>query len=1049
MKTRILSSAFLLSLTVWGQSGSGTIAGSVRDATEAPVPNAAVSVLNQDTGVRLSTITNEAGLYRFGALVPGAYKIEVAAEGFDRLNLEGAVLQVSQTIAIDLVLQVGQRSETVSVTEQAPLVESQTSNVNQTINRQMLAGLPLPNRAASSLVLLAPGVVMVDNGAGTAENYPVFSVAGGRVRNQSFILDGANVTNAAGLTRPQQLVTLPVDAMQEFTVITNNYAAEYGHSTGGIVSMSTRAGTNQYHGSIFESLRNNALDARNFFAARRPPICLNQFGGTFGGPIRKNKTHFFLTWERTIQLASDTVASTVPTLANRAGDFADLRGASGQPVIIYDPSTTAGRARQPFPGNRIPVEQQDPVALAALNYYPLPNRAGTNTNSNNYVGNSANRLNRDIVMGRLDHQFSSKDLLTGRYYINDSATNDSGTYGLPAADPLSNITDVRVESALGGYTHIFGPALTNDVKFTYLRRKFINTRDGNEKDLAGQIGLRGVSNIALPAVGGEFRAAANNEIRGRTASGSLTMTPLITSQLAATGTVAGTGNALASLLLGEVNSANVQLTDLIRTRASYLGLYVQDDWRATDRLTLNFGLRWETELPRREVDNKLISFDPLAINPVSGTPGSVLFAGRNGTPERSFATDTNNFGPRFGFAWRIPGRGETVIRGGGGIFYASTVQNTVGDVASLGFSDSRTFVVDQGETQSAFRLRDGVPLVPRPALTAGIGAVALGQRPTTSIDFFNPKQVAPISYQYNLSVQREVFGNTVFEAGYLANVSHHLAANDFTLNQVRPESMGAGTAQLRRPFPQYSNVNWINPTIGNSTYHGGFVKAERRFSRGASFLAHYTFSKFLDDVAAQEEYGDPGSYMDAYNRRLDKGLSGSDVPHRLLVTVQYELPKLRINRFVNGVLGGWKAGLLETAQSGAGFTVVNVSNTTNGFPAGPLRPNLLRDAALAPDQRSITRWFDTSAFAAPAQFTFGNSPRSGLRGASQLTTDVTVEKSFHITEQFRFDLRGEFYNVLNKSNFRAPGHILGGPGFGVVSSAEASRRVQLAARLSF
>jgi len=244
-------------------------------------------------------------------------------------------------------------------------------------------------------------------------------------------------------------------------------------------------------------------------------------------------------------------------------------------------------------------------------------------------------------------------------------------------------------------------------------------------------------------------------------------------------------------------------------------------------------------------------------------------------------------------------------------------------------------------------------------------------------------------------------------------------------------------------------VNWINPTIGNSTYHGGFVKAERRFSRGASFLAHYTFSKFLDDVAAQEEYGDPGSYMDAYNRRLDKGLSGSDVPHRLLVTVQYELPKLRINRFVNGALGGWKAGLLETAQSGAVFTVVNVSNTTNAFPAGPLRPNLLRDAALAPDQRSITRWFDTSAFAAPAQFTFGNSPRSGLRGASQLTTDVTVEKSFHITEQFRFDLRGEFYNVLNKSNFRAPGHILGGPGFGVVSSAEASRRVQLAARLSF
>src|SRR6185369_9001714 len=223
-------------------------------------------------------------------------------------------------------------------------------------------------------------------GTGTAENYPVFSVAGGRARNQNFTLDGGNVSNAVGLTRPQQLTSLPVDAMQEFRVIANNYSAEFGHSTGGVITMSTRSGTAQYHGSLFESLQNDVFNARNFFAATKPPIRLNQYGASFGGPVRKDKTFFFATWERTSQLTSDTTTSTVPTLLNRAGDFSDLRSSTGQPVLIYDPATTQGTTRQPFSGNRIPLDRLDPVALAAFDYYPLPNRAGTATNANNYVG---------------------------------------------------------------------------------------------------------------------------------------------------------------------------------------------------------------------------------------------------------------------------------------------------------------------------------------------------------------------------------------------------------------------------------------------------------------------------------------------------------------------------------------------------------------------------------------------------------------------------------------------------------------------------------------
>ena len=265
----VLGFIVMLSGGLQAQTGTSVITGTITDASTGAIPGVEVSVTNQETGARQETITNETGAYRFSALPPGPYRIEASLVGFDRLSRGPITLQVSQTIAIDLVLQVGQIGQTVDVTEAAPLIESQTSDIGQAVTREMVAALPLPNRAASSLAALAPGVVMIDTGAGTAENYPVFSVAGGRARNQNFTLDGGNVSNAVGLTRPQQLTSLPVDAMQEFKVIANNYSAEYGHSTGGIVTMATRSGTNQYHGSLFESLQNDVFNARNFFAANR------------------------------------------------------------------------------------------------------------------------------------------------------------------------------------------------------------------------------------------------------------------------------------------------------------------------------------------------------------------------------------------------------------------------------------------------------------------------------------------------------------------------------------------------------------------------------------------------------------------------------------------------------------------------------------------------------------------------------------------------------------------------------------------------------------
>jgi hypothetical protein len=1108
----VLVGAFLISTILSAQTGTSTITGSVTDPSGAPVPGTNIKIVNIDNGAQSESVTNEAGLYRVGALLPGSYRIEADATGFDHLVRGPLTLAVSQTLPVDFTLTIGKQSEIVNVTEAAPLVDSQTSNVTQLVSQAMLVGLPLPNRAASSLAALAPGVVMVDSGVGTAENYPVFSVAGGRARNQTFTLDGGNVSNAVGLTRPQQLTTLPVDAMQEFQVIANNYSAEYGHSTGGIVTMSTRAGTNEFHGSLFESLQNDVFNARNFFAAERSPVRLNQYGGTFGGPIRKDRTHFFVTWEETRQLTDFTTTATVPTALNRQGNFSDLRSSSGKLIQIYDPTTGSTAAtRLPFAGNIIPVTRFDPVALGAMSYFPLPNRAGTSTNANNFVGTSPNSLNRDIVVGRLDHQFRPSDLVTARYYINDANTDNAGAYGIPAADPLADITDVRVQSMLGAYTHIFSPTKTNEFRYTYLRRKFLDTRPGYGDNLASKIGLSGVSDAAFPAFtipgygipagtllgnvtvpsggsalgnptmvyrfqtpivdqqfleafswyhnrhalkfGAEYRMGANDEIRDRGSAGAYTFTPLITDLPGSSST---TGNALASFLIGEVNAASIQVSDKIPSRASYMSFYAQDDWRVSDRLTINAGLRWEVEFPRYVLGNKQNSFDPLAINPVSGTPGIVTFAGINGTPERAFQTTWHDFGPRLGFAYRVPGKGATVIRGGAGVFYGPTVSNSIGDVASLGFSTSASYTAAVAETQSVFHLKDGFPAVARQPLTPAFGAVPVGQKVNTSVSFFNPKQVPPISYQYNFGIQREIARDLLLEVGYIGNVSHNLTANDFSLNQVAPQLVGTNSnPQILRPYPQFNNVTWINPSIGNSTYHAGFVRAEKRMSGGLSLLAHYTFSKFLDDVEAANEFGATGSYMDAYHRFLDKGRSGSDVPHRLVVTVLYEVRRFKSNRFANAALGGWKLGLLETAESGPTFTVITTANTTQAFPAGSLRPNMIRDANLHSDQRTVAQWFDTSAFVNPPSATvdpahiFGNAPRGGLRAAPVITTDATIEKSFYLTERFKFDIRGELYNLFNHAIFNVPGFTLGNSDFGVVSSARNPRTAQLAARFSF
>jgi hypothetical protein len=1078
---RVLFAAMLswVAAVGWGQTTTSTLTGAVKDASGAVIPGAKVQVINEGSGVAVSALTNEAGLYHVIGLIPASYRVEVEARGFQKLVRPAVAVQISEVVQLDLTLQLGNIQETVNVTGLTPALQTQSAGIDQLVERQMINGMPMPNRTSTALLSLIPGATI----QGVTGEIPIFSAGGGRMRNQQFTLDGGNHSNTAGLAVNQSQVPLPMDAMQEFRVLSNNYPAEYGQTQSGVVTLATRSGTNAFHGSVFEYARNEAFDARNFFAASPAKFRQHQFGGSLGGPIRKDRAHFFASYERTQQVTGGTTIQTLPTPLQRQGDFSQTFNAQGNLVPIYDPGTTQTSTRQPFAGNAIPVARFDPVAKAMLAFWPQPNRAGATTGASNFGANTRPSLDRDIVVSRLDHQFNAGNQLMLRYFFADDRNRNPGPWGIPASDPSATGTDQLSHNILGAWTHTFRADLLNEFRLGLVRRDFFSQRKELNQNYAAKLGLKGVSEAAFPIVsitgfqalssapsryssplldyqvqesvswfrgkhavkaGIEARFGIFNDDTDTSSSGNFGFGP----QLTALPGTAGTGNAFATFLLGQADSANIIRPDPLRSRSSYWGVHIQDDWRASRVLTINLGLRWEGTTPRTEDQNRINAFDQRAINPVSNTPGVVTFAGRNGVPRGGWDFDPNNFGPRAGFAWHL--RERMVLRGGGGVFYGAAVNSIVGTAAALGFSTNLTVTSSQVGITPAVQLSNGFPALTRTPvdqLGPGFGAAPAGSAPNTAVTFFERSRPTPISYQYNFDIQRELGGNFVFEIGYLANLSHHLTGPDRPINQAPPALMGPGNAQVRRPYPQFSNVSVLNPPLGNSAYHAGILKIERRFHGGLSLLAHYTFSKYLDDVESFTELGDVGSYMNYYNRGLDRGLSGSNIRHRAVLSGVYELPLLRNRGWITRLLGGWKAGAIASIQSGAAFTVFSSVDQTNAFPAGTLRADRIGDPHSSGG--TIARWFNTDAFRIPAAYQFGTSGRGILDGPGLWNIDSSWIKSFAIRENLRAELRAEFFNFLNHANFGLPARSAGTPAFGAINSAAAARSTQLAARIEF
>jgi len=1084
-----------------GQGAQGRITGLVLDPEGAVIPNAEVVATNEETGVATRARSNEAGVYVIPYLQPGRYRIMARAEGFKTYERRGLVLETAQELNLDIRMELGSITETVEVTAEAPLLESTSATVGQFMDSRVVSEMPLGNRRALELARLAGAVVWI-NYSGLAK--PLFSLAGGRVENQMFWLDGGSIQNMR-LGVGQVDIDPPVEVIREFRILQNNYSAEYGGAAGGLIVSTTKSGTNEIHGSAFEYLRNDALDAAGYFAPVqdnkkiKAPLRYNLFGGTVGGPIIRDKTHYFVGYEGTRRTDEFTQTLTVPTERQRAGDFSQTFDTKGKLVPIYDPATTrveGGKTiRDPFPGNVIPAARLDAVSKNLLRYWPLPNKPPTNVaGANNFSANRARKFTRDNVTARLDHVFSDNNRFYFRFVYNRDPYVWTSVLPDKIADTQSPFDASRYETNyVFADTHTWTNRLVMDIRYTFGHRIWHAKSAGLGSDVVRQIGLQGVPTGAFPQItvagiaslgagtherrqfpirqhqlvsnwtyvvgkhvikfGGELRKSTNLDILRTSISGQY--------GFATTGTGlpgrSDTGYGFASFLLGFVNSFTLRETEPLDRYSWYPALYIQDDWKVTPNLTLNLGLRWETDTPIMDRNNRMNSFDPHAINPVSGTPGVVKFAGVGGWRTSPYDTDWNNLGPRLGFAWRPAGSERWVVRGGYGVFYEHPFAHGAPNQASLGYELSAARSSPDNGVTPAFYWGQGVPGVEltKPELNDAFGAVPVGKSPTTNVTFYELNRKTGYAQHFNLGIQRQLPGNAVVEISYVGNLGRKMPVSNITINQVPPHLMGPGNAQVRRPFPQFNNVQVLFPTLGTNNYHAGVVRLEKRMSHGLSFLATYTWARNIGiiDESGSGELGDDQLYQDAYNRRLDKGPLSIDIVHRFVWSSVYDLPfgpgrKWLTRGLVSRILGGWTVGTITNIQSGGPFTVTMQTNTTNAFSPG-LRANVLRNPNLPVNERTIYRWFDTDAFQAPPAYAFGNAGRGIVRADGRITFDFSINKNFYITEQRYIQFRGELFNAFNHPDFMLPGRSLGGAGFGQITSATDPRTVQLGLRIVF
>ncbi|MFN0122645.1 MAG: carboxypeptidase regulatory-like domain-containing protein [Blastocatellia bacterium] len=1056
-------------LSAYAQAIFGAIQGTVTDAGGAVVPGARVTARNVNTGVTHTAVSNDAGLYFLGELRPGLYDLEIEATGFQKSVQRGVSLRVEDRLRADFSLRPGQVSETVEVSGGAQILQTENNTLGRVIEENSIKQLPLRGRNAFELVLLTPGAQQRDD-----DEQPRLS--GGRARTGEFVLDGGSITTP----RRGQVFTQPnLDAIQEFKVQTSGLSAEFGRMVGGVVNATLKSGANDIHGNLFEFHRNNSINARNAFSPSNAKLIQNQFGGMAGGPIIKNKLFFFGDYEGFRQRQEALFNRTLPTVKMKSGDFSEVLGAVvgrdalGRDVLrnqIFDPRTTrrvtagqtdtvtgrtataTGFVRDPFAGNLIPSARFDAPGQKLIALYPNPTTGALAQNYTNLVPVGVENNKFDV---RIDWKATEKDQVFGRYSWDHQFSDTARPFAASGSGGNRGNFNRYMTGALN-WTRTITPAILNDTRLSFFRGIQERYLSNNIVDL----GIPNLNIVGLPLVSvagyeGLGDSAAFNPVENTMQFQNITTFvrgkhilkagidyrrfPINDLQLQFTGeytfttnqsadplNAATSGHPVASLLLGQADTFNNStLRGRFYYRSQYFGAFAQDDFKLAPNFTLNLGLRYDVEQNPREIRNQGSNFDLKLGRPVTMTE-----LGRNYIQ----FTDKVNFGPRVGFAWQPFGLKKTVVRSHYGIFYIPLTGRATSGFARFP-ADQRLGLQSDGVNAAAI-LSQTPPIVPS---KDGKGFAIDTKIERAKIGSFQ---------QWNLDIQQEALG-FLFQASYVGGVGRHLLMNQDqnVIPLADVQRAGRGT-QAMRPFPDYGFI-LCHCEFQNSSYNALQLGLERRYKAGLFLSASYTFSKFLD---YNEDNFSSMFPQNPYDLRSERGLSQSHFPHRFSAAGVYDLPfgKWAKNEVASYLIGGWQLSSIVTMQSGDQVLITQATNTSQTF-SRSFRPNLTGNPILAEGERTLLRWFNTAAFAAPAPLTFGSSSKTpNIQGPGLASVDFSLIRSFRLPrEGMKFELRGDFFNSLNRVNFNAPSGAFGTPNFGRVTSARLPRTLQIGGKFWF